>query len=68
MNTSLLIAAGLAALLGVAHSYLGERHILMRLFRRGDLPKLFGGVEFTQQTLRFAGTSQAWRGWGSRAC
>lgn len=64
MNTPLLIAAGLAALLGVAHSYLGERHILMRLFRRGDLPKLFGGVEFTQQTLRFAWhlTSVAWMG------
>ena len=36
----------------------------MRLFRRGDLPKLFGGVEFTRQTLRFAWhlTSVAWMG------
>jgi hypothetical protein len=33
-------------------------------FRRGDLPKLFGGVEFTQHTLRFAWhlTSVAWMG------
>ena len=64
MNTPFLTAAGLTVLLGVAHSYLGERYILMRLFRRGDLPKLFGGVEFTQQTLRFAWhlTSVAWMG------
>ena len=62
MNTAFLIAAALAVLLGVAHSYLGERYILTRLFRRGDLPRLFGGVEFTQQTLRFAWhlTSVAW--------
>ena len=64
MNTSLLVAAALAVLLGVAHSYLGARYILIRLFRRGDLPRLFGGVEFTQQTLRFAWhlTSVAWVG------
>ena len=64
MNTAFLIAAALAVLLGVAHSYLGERYILTRLFRRGDLPRLFGGVEFTQQTLRFAWhlTSVAWVG------
>jgi len=48
------IAALLIALIGVAHSILGERYILTRLFRRGDLPKLFGGPEFTQRTLRFA--------------
>ena len=44
----------LAVLLGCAHSYLGERYILVRLFRRTDLPKLFGGTEFTRNTLRFA--------------
>jgi hypothetical protein len=49
----LYIAAALIALLGLAHSVLGERYILTRLFRR-DLPKLFGGVEFTRRTLRFA--------------
>jgi hypothetical protein len=62
-----LLAALLCAALGVAHSYLGERFILLRLFRRPDLPKLFGGTEFTTRTLRFAWhlTSLAW--WGSGA-
>lgn len=49
----LYTAAVLIALLGLAHSVLGERYILIRLFRR-DLPRLFGGPEFTRQTLRFA--------------
>jgi hypothetical protein len=54
MSGLAFIAAGLAVLLGVAHSYLGERYILVRLFKRSDLPKLFGGQEFTRHTLRFA--------------
>jgi hypothetical protein len=64
MNHGLAAAAFLAVLLGAAHSYLGERYILTRLFRRGDLPKLFGGSEFTRQTLRFAWhiTTVAWVG------
>jgi hypothetical protein len=49
----LYAAAALIALLGLAHSVLGEQYILIRLFRR-DLPKLFGGPEFTWRTLRFA--------------
>jgi hypothetical protein len=49
----LYVAAALIALLGLAHSILGERYILIRLFRR-DLPKLFGGTDFTRRTLRFA--------------
>ena len=49
----LLLAAAIAVLIGVAHSYLGERYILIRLFRR-ELPKLFGDDWFTRQTLRFA--------------
>ena len=67
MRISLLIAAGLATLLAAAHSYLGERHILIRLFRRDDLPKVLGGAEFTKQTLRFAWhiTSIAWLGLAS---
>jgi len=58
----LLVAAGLAALLALGHSYLGERYVLMRLFRRDGLPMLFGGTRFTKQTLRFAWhlTSIAW--------
>lgn len=53
MENVLYIAALLTVAIGVAHSYLGERYILMRLFRRTDLPELFGGTEFTKQTLRF---------------
>ena len=58
----LLAAAALASLLALAHSYLGERYILIRLFRGDGVPKLFGGTEFTQRTLRFAWhlTSLAW--------
>ena len=54
----------LAVLLAGAHSYLGERYIMVRLLRRDDLPKLFGGVDFTKRTLRFAWhlTSIAWVG------
>jgi hypothetical protein len=54
----------LAVLLAAAHSFLGERYILIRLFRRDDLPRLFGGTEFTTRTLRFAWhlTSVAWIG------
>jgi len=60
------VAASLAVLIGVAHSYLGERYILQRLFRR-ELPKLFGSDWFTKRTLRFAWhlTSVAW--WGFAA-
>ncbi len=57
----------LLLLIGVAHSYLGERYILIRLFHREDLPKLFGSDEFTKNTLRFAWhlTTVAW--WGFAA-
>src|SRR5512134_332912 len=64
MNALLLIAATLVSLLGMAHSYLGERYILVRLFRRAELPSLFGGQAFTRRTLRFAWhlTTVAWLG------
>jgi hypothetical protein len=63
----LYLATFLAIAIGVAHSYLGERYILIRLFRRTDIPKLFGGTEFTARTLRFAWhiTTVAW--WGFAA-
>ena len=51
-NVSLNLAIGLILAIGVAHSYLGEKYILMRLFRQ-PLPKLFGDDRFTRQTLRF---------------
>ena len=48
------LAAALLALMGLAHAYLGERYILMRLARRDSLlPPLFGSSEFTLGTLRF---------------
>ena len=60
----LYLAAILILLTGIAHSYLGERYILIRLLRRDDLPKLFGGTAFTAGTFRFAWhlTTIAW--WG----
>jgi hypothetical protein len=50
----LYLAAFLAVALGIAHSFLGEQYILVRLFRRKDLPQLFGSADFTIRTLRFA--------------
>ena len=62
-----LIAAALTFGVGVAHSVLGERYILIRLLRRNDLPQLFGGREFTARTIRLAWhvTTVGW--WGAAA-
>ena len=67
MSGLLYLAAFLAVALGVAHSRLGERYILTRLFRRGDLPKIFGSSEFTTRTLRFVWhiTTVAWFGFAA---
>jgi|SRR5687768_18609266 len=67
MKTGLLFAAALLASTAVAHSVLGERYILVRLFRRPDLPRLFGSDWFTRRTLRFAWhlTSIAWLGFAA---
>lgn len=64
MSIAVYVAAALTVAIGVAHSWLGERFILIRLFRQSDLPKLFGGTEFTRNTLRFAWhiTTLAWFG------
>lgn len=61
------IGSILLLITGIAHSYLGERYILIRLFRRKDLPEIFGDDEFTRYTLRFAWhlTTVAW--WGFSA-
>jgi hypothetical protein len=48
----LYAAAVLMFVTGLAHSYLGERYVLMRL-QRDSLPKLLGSTEFTAGTLRF---------------
>lgn len=62
----LILAAVLAVAIGLVHSVLGERYILLRLFRR-PLPKLFGSDEFTRKTLRFAWhiTTLAWFGFAA---
>jgi hypothetical protein len=62
----LTIAALLLIFVGLVHSYLGERYILIRLFRR-ELPKLFGNDVFTKQVLRFAWhlTTVAWFGFAA---
>jgi len=67
MKTLLCLAALLAIVLGIAHSVLGEKYILVRLFRRDNLPRLFGGPEFTVRTLRFAWhiTTVAWFGFAA---
>ncbi len=67
MDIALYAAAALAVGIGVAHSWLGERYILIRLFKRGELPQLFGGTEFTKNTLRFAWhiTTVAWVGFAA---
>ena len=67
MNIALLTAAVLLGLTAAAHSFLGERYILVRLFRRDDLPRLFGSDWFTRRTLRFAWhlTSVAWLGFAA---
>ncbi|MCG7563804.1 hypothetical protein [Pseudoalteromonas sp. McH1-42] len=67
MTVLLYLAATLLILVSLAHSYLGERFILMRLFKRDNLPKLFGSSDFTIRTLRFAWhlTSIAWLGFAA---
>ena len=63
----LLVAALLIVVLGLAHSYLGERYILIRLFRRNDLPKVLGSSQLTARTLRFAWhiTTVGWFGFAA---
>ena len=63
----LLIGSFLLFIIGVIHSYLGEKYILIRLFRRENLPKLLGSDWFTKRVLRFAWhiTTLAW--WGFAA-
>ena len=67
MSNALLVAAALLVGIAAAHSILGERYILMRLFRRGPLPRLYGSDWFTRRTLRFAWhlTSVAWLGFAA---
>ena len=63
----LLIGTILLLIIGLIHSYLGEKYLLIRLFRRDNLPKLLGSDWFTKRVLRFAWhlTTLAW--WGFSA-
>lgn len=67
MSLVAIVGAALAFGVGAAHSYLGERYVLTRLFRRPDLPPLFGSDVFTRRTLRLAwhATTLAWWGLGA---
>ena len=58
------VAAIGAVVIGLAHSFLGERLIFPRLFRADNLPRLRGSVEYTRSILRWAWhlTSLAWIG------
>ena len=68
MNGWLWLAIALLGGLGLFHSVLGEKYILIRLFRREDLPKLFGTDDFTKRTLRFAWHLTTVAYWGLAAC
>ncbi len=66
-STMLITAAFLTVAVGIAHSVLGEKYLLMRLFRRPDLPTLLGSATFAVRTLRFAWhiTTVAWFGFAA---
>ncbi len=63
----LYLGCFLLILIGFVHSYFGEKYILIRLFRRDNIPKLYGSDCFTKRVLRFAWhiTTVAW--WGFAA-
>lgn len=48
-----LVASVILMIIAIVHSYLGEKYILMRLFKRDNIPHLFGSDYFTKGTLRF---------------
>lgn len=66
MNTWLILGASLAAILAIAHSYLGERYILIPLLAM-DLSPALRRERFQKSILRFAWhlTSVAWIGLGA---
>ena len=64
MKILLHISALAFVVLGVGHSYLGERFVLAPILCLPNLPRLFGSTRYMQQILRLAWhvTSLAW--WG----
>lgn len=67
MNLYFFSGALLIALLGMAHSVLGEWLLLGPLFTRGDVPKLIGSRRFAKRTLRFAWHLTTVLMWGTAA-
>ncbi len=67
MALLLYLAALFAIAMGIIHSLLGEKYILVPLFRRDNLPELFGSTDFTMRTLRYAWplTTIAWLGFAA---
>jgi hypothetical protein len=65
-NALMLYAAALLlCAVSFAHTYMGERYLLMRIARRHEqLPKVFGSTANTMHTLRFGWhlASVAWVG------
>lgn len=61
----LLVGALLLTIIGLMHSYLGERYVVSRVLALPNLPKLRGSREYMQSLLRWAWhlTSLAW--WGT---
>lgn len=67
MTAALYSAATLLVIVGIAHSYLGERYLLGRLARFGDLSKVFRDPVFAFRVMRLAWhiTSLAWFGFAA---
>ena len=67
MNPWLVIAAALVVFIAAVHAILGERYIIIRLWRQDHLPKLLGSDLFTKRVLRFAWhlTTVAWLGFAA---
>src|SRR5262245_28989482 len=68
MNSTMLYAAAtLCAGVGITHSYLGERWVLVPMYARYELPVLRGSDRGTKNVMRFAWhlTSVAWWGLGA---
>ena len=61
------VAGLILIVVGCVHSYLGERYVLIRLFKRDNLPHLFGGDAFTKGTLRFCWHVMSLAAWGFAA-
>lgn len=49
----IFFAVSILIAIAAIHSYLGERYILIRLFKQDNIPHLFGSDYFTKGTLRF---------------